>query len=156
MRELSVFVDESGDFGETRERPSYYLVTMLYHDQSHNISKKICKLTESIRKAEYNIEYIHTAPIIRREGIFSKYSINDRRKLIYKMLNFFNICKVSYNTIVIDRKDAVNKIQLSAKLIKSISKVIEEHHQFFSQYDNIIVYYDNGQNELRSILSRGL
>lgn len=27
MKELSVFIDESGDFGEIKERPAYYLVT---------------------------------------------------------------------------------------------------------------------------------
>ena len=29
MKELSVFIDESGDFGEITERPAYYLVTLL-------------------------------------------------------------------------------------------------------------------------------
>ena len=33
MKELSVFIDESGDFGEITERPAYYLVTLLLHDQ---------------------------------------------------------------------------------------------------------------------------
>ena len=31
MSELSIFIDESGDFGEVKERPAYYLVTMLFH-----------------------------------------------------------------------------------------------------------------------------
>ena len=30
MKELGVFIDESGDFGEITERPAYYLVTLLY------------------------------------------------------------------------------------------------------------------------------
>ena len=35
MKELSVFIDESGDFGEITERPAYYLVTLLFHDQKN-------------------------------------------------------------------------------------------------------------------------
>lgn len=27
MKELSVFIDESGDFGEVKKRPAYYLVS---------------------------------------------------------------------------------------------------------------------------------
>ena len=30
MKELGVFIDESGDFGEITERPAYYLVTLLF------------------------------------------------------------------------------------------------------------------------------
>ena len=31
MKELRVFIDESGDFGETRNEGDYYLVTFVYH-----------------------------------------------------------------------------------------------------------------------------
>ena len=34
MKELSVFVDESGEFGSSSK---YYLVTLLFHDQSIDI-----------------------------------------------------------------------------------------------------------------------
>lgn len=34
MREISVFVDESGDFGEYEKHSPYYIVTMVFHDQS--------------------------------------------------------------------------------------------------------------------------
>ena len=37
MKELSIFIDESGDFGEITERPAYYLVTLLFHDQKNEI-----------------------------------------------------------------------------------------------------------------------
>ncbi len=37
MKELSVFIDESGDFGDITERPAYYLVTLLFHDQKNAI-----------------------------------------------------------------------------------------------------------------------
>lgn len=35
MHELSVFVDESGNMGEDSR---YYLLTLLFHDQSDDIS----------------------------------------------------------------------------------------------------------------------
>lgn len=43
MSELSIFIDESGDFGEIQERPAYYLVTMVFHNQAVAISKEIEK-----------------------------------------------------------------------------------------------------------------
>lgn len=41
MKELSIFIDESGDFGEVKERPAYYLVTFVFHDQKEDIRQQI-------------------------------------------------------------------------------------------------------------------
>ena len=49
MKELSIFIDESGDFGEMKERPAYYLVTFVFHDQNNNIDQQVSKLEESVR-----------------------------------------------------------------------------------------------------------
>lgn len=96
MKELSVFIDESGDFGEIKEQPAYYLVTFVFHDQDKDIEGQVSKLEESVRSSGFDVEYIHTAPVIRREEVFARYSIDDRRKLLYKMLNFVNGCPISY------------------------------------------------------------
>lgn len=36
MRELSIFIDESGDFGTTNEQSAYYLVTLVFHDLKYD------------------------------------------------------------------------------------------------------------------------
>ena len=38
---LSVFIDESGDFGSYEPHSPYYLVTMVLHNQSKNITGNI-------------------------------------------------------------------------------------------------------------------
>jgi len=153
MAELSIFIDESGDFGETTERPAYYLVTMVFHNQSININENISKLEESVRVSGFNVEYIHTGPVIRREDVFANYSIDERRKLIYKMLNFYNNCEIFHDTVIINRKEATDKLTLSGKLAKGITEMIRRHIEYFNQFDKVIVYYDNGQIELSSILN---
>lgn len=153
MKELSVFIDESGDFGEVKERPAYYLVTFVFHNQDNNIEQQVTKLEESVKYTGFDVEYIHTGPVIRREEVFAKYSIDERRKLLYKMLNFVNACPISYLTIVVDRKEAVDKVSLSGKLAKAINAAMNVHQDFFTSFDKIIVYYDNGQSELSAILN---
>lgn len=153
MKELSVFIDESGDFGEVTERPAYYLVTFVFHNQENTINQQVAKLESSIKNAGFPIEYIHTGPVIRREEVFEGYSIDERRKLLYKMLNFVNSCPISYLTVAVDRKEAEDKVALSGKLAKTIHIAINAHQEFFSSFDKIIVYYDNGQNELSAILN---
>lgn len=153
MKELSVFIDESGDFGEVKVRPAYYLVTFVFHNQNEDIDLQVSKLENSIKNAGFSVEYIHTGPVIRREDIFKQYSVDERRKLLYKMLNFVVACPISYLTVIVDRKEASDKVQLSGKLARAIRTAIDEHRDFFLSFDKIIVYYDNGQNELSAILN---
>ena len=39
MKELSIFVDESGDFGEYNHRTPYYIISMVLHDQKIDITE---------------------------------------------------------------------------------------------------------------------
>ncbi|MCM1088458.1 MAG: hypothetical protein NC419_09890, partial [Muribaculaceae bacterium] len=127
--------------------------TFVFHNQDNSIEEQVSKLNDSVRGLGFDVEYIHTGPIIRREEVFAKYSIDERRKLLYKMLNFVNRCPISYLTVVVDRREAIDKIALSGKLAKTINRALGEHIEFFSNFEKIIVYYDNGQVELSTILN---
>lgn len=153
MRELSIFVDESGDFGETAEISSYYLVTMVFHDQAKSISAAIAKYDEAISNTGTGIEYVHTGPIIRRESVFAGLSIDERRKLLYKLLGFFNACEIRHATIRVARREATDKVTLSGRLARRIKDYLDDHKDYFSAFDRIIVYYDNGQAELSAVLN---
>ena len=41
MKELSVFIDESGDFGEYSYHAPFYIVTMVFHNQKVDINVKV-------------------------------------------------------------------------------------------------------------------
>ena len=153
MKELSIFIDESGDFGENKKGSAYYLITFVFHDQEYSINKQVSKLENSVKAAGYDLEYIHTGPLIRREDIFAGYPIDERRKLLYKMLNFVNNCPIHCLTVIVDRKEARDKVSLSGKLAKAINSVILEHQEYFTRFDKIVVYYDNGQMELSAVIN---
>lgn len=153
MKELSIFIDESGDFGALKNKPAYYLVTMVFHDQTVNIDEALKRLDESIHDSGFSLEYIHTGPVIRRESVFENYSLDDRRKLMYKLLNFYNKCQIYHDTVIVNRKEAPDRITLSGRLAKEIQKKILKHRDYFDSFDKIIVYYDFGQSELGSILN---
>ena len=44
VSELSIFIDESGDFGPYGFHSPYYIITMVFHDQAVDISGPIAKL----------------------------------------------------------------------------------------------------------------
>ncbi|MDD7401318.1 MAG: hypothetical protein PUG36_02440 [Clostridiales bacterium] len=124
MRELSIFIDESGDFGDRVILPSYYLVTLVFHDQEEPILSQIHQLEESTHNAGFDLDYIHTGPLIRREDVFSRYSIDDRRKLIYKILNFMNFVPILHDTIAVNRKNFSDRMTLIGRLSRIKSGLI--------------------------------
>ncbi len=89
MSVLSIFVDESGDFGKLNNSSPYYLVTLVFHNQSDELSDDLKKLDDSMSYADTEYSYIHTGPIIRREAPYLNMTIDERRQLLFKMRSFF-------------------------------------------------------------------
>ena len=49
MKELSVFVDESGDFGQYEQHSPFYIISLVMHDQSVDITNDLNKLEKEMR-----------------------------------------------------------------------------------------------------------
>lgn len=81
---LSVFIDESGDFGPYEHHTPYYLVSMILHRQENNINENIMVFDSHLQNLGYNHHAIHTGPLIRRESVYSNDLMEDRRH--YSML----------------------------------------------------------------------
>ena len=153
MKELSIFIDESGDFGEVVKASPYYIVTFVFHNQADDISWQINRLEQQLQDCGFKDEYIHTHPIIRKEYPYHNLSIDERRKILNKMLRFTMSCDIYYFNIVVKKTEANNKFKLSAKIAKELSAFIRNNLEFFQSFDNIIVYYDYGQQELSVIIN---
>ena len=50
MKELSVFIDESGDFGPYNRNSQFYIITLVFHNQQVNIEEQIIRLNQSLKK----------------------------------------------------------------------------------------------------------
>ena len=68
MKELSIFVDESGDFGAYEPHAPFYLFTLVFHDQNNSIKEQLAHLEGSLADVGFNARHcFHAGPIIRRE-----------------------------------------------------------------------------------------
>lgn len=153
MSVLSIFVDESGDFGRVENNSPYYLVSLVFHDQARDIHQPIATLENVLSNSGLGQSYIHTGPLIRREPPYHNMTIDERRKLIYKMRTFFLHAPILHTTIKINRKEASDKFALTSQLSKQLKTYISKHFEYFSAFEKTIVYYDNGQQELNLVLN---
>ncbi len=87
MKELSIFIDESGDFGEYDYRCPYYIIAMVMHDQSYDISTDLEKLERELDYIGYPHHCVHAGPIIRQEQEYRFESMEVRQKIMKKMMS---------------------------------------------------------------------
>lgn len=57
MDELSIFVDESGDFGSYEPHAPFYLFTLVFHDQSNSIENQISHLEHGLADIGFDVKH---------------------------------------------------------------------------------------------------
>ena len=153
MKELSIFVDESGDFGEYTPHSPYYIITMIFHDQAKNIQPSIAKLNKELSFLNLDNLCIHTGPIIRKEEIYENMSIKERRHIFNKMVAFIRQINIRYKCFYIEKKHIHDTVEATGILSKQISRFIYDHYNEFLSFNAVKIYYDNGQTEVSKILA---
>ena len=154
MNELSIFVDESGDFGTYEPHAPFYLFTLVFHNQTDSIEDQISHLEHSLSDVGFDAKHcFHAGPIIRREEDYQYLSITERRKCLNRIMTFAKNCEISYITFSAEKKHMSDSLGLTVTLSKQLSTFIREEYDFFSGFDRIVVYYDNGQVELNKLLA---
>jgi len=154
MSELSIFVDESGDFGTYEPHAPFYLFTLVFHNQGNSIKNQIQHLEHGLADVGFDMKHcFHAGPIIRREEDYQYLSVTERRSCLNRILTFAKHCDISYVTFSAEKKRVSDSLSLTVALSKQLSAFLREEYDFFSGFERIVVYYDNGQVELNKLLA---
>ena len=151
MRKLKIYNDESGDFGFTEKSSELYVVSFVFHDISKLLKAKMDFLNEKLKSLNCN-GMIHTADLIASRKEYARMKLEDRKSLFLALFYFTLKCDIKTKSIVVDKNYKNNKIQLRQDIISKIKIMLKNNKDYFSKFDNIIIYYDNGQEKLMNIL----
>ena len=152
MKELSVFIDESGDFGSYEYHSPYYIVTLVFHDQAFDITPNLDRLRSALVQRSIPDYTVHAGPLIRRENEYRDLSLLERKKIFDTLFHFVRTINITHRSIIIEKKQLVSEIDLAVRITKQLSAFLKERIESFLEYNRIVVYYDYGQRELTHIL----
>lgn len=152
MNDLSIFVDESGDFGSYERHTPYYIVTLVFHEQNDSVANEIAHFDQSLKEIGLTNHVVHAGPLIRREETYVNMTIDERMKIFNRTFNFTRRTPITYKSFDVEKKPLTEPITLVAALSKQMSRFLSANMNYFSRFDRIILYYDNGQVELTKIL----
>ncbi|MBR0092373.1 MAG: DUF3800 domain-containing protein [Lachnospiraceae bacterium] len=153
MTELSIFVDESGDFGEYQPHSPYYIIAMVFHDQREDITADISALERKLANIGYANHCVHTGPVIRQEDEYRNESIETRQKITKHMMSFFRHVHVTFQTFQLEKRKVLDEVDATGRLSKDISQFVKEHFDYFLSFDVVKIYYDNGQVQVNKMLA---
>ena len=149
MRELSVFVDESGD---QNGQSKYYAVTLVLHDQDDEVSENIGLYEKVLRDRGLPDIPFHASPLINGHDAYGHLEVHTRKSLLTTFLMFFKSLPVKYRTFLYRRSEIGDARALEARLRRDIVNLLFDNLDYFQDYDHVKIYYDDGQR----VVSRAL
>lgn len=159
MSELGIFIDESGVFEINNSQKDnlrdLYIVSLLFHNKSLNINEEVISFEKFLTENGFEPQIpIHTMPLIRQQKPYLELNGDTRRKLFHHMFQFMRKLKLKHKTFVCDKKYCPTKQAIKQSLENYIKQMVTDNYEYFNKFDEIVIYYDKGQDYLTKILQK--
>jgi len=154
-KEISVFVDESGSFAPVTRDPHspYYLLCMVFHDQSVDISKELERLADAFQDMGLERNHtVHAGPLIRREDEYASMVRERRIGIFRRIMAFIQKTDFRYRCFRILKPYNSRQEAIHDTLLQSIVDFLIVHREDFNACEQIKVYYDNGQAQVTALM----
>lgn len=149
MKELSVFIDESGD-KSTHAR--YFLLTVVIHDQANKIAEKINAYEQSLATADLPNIPFHSGPLLNGHKGYTDLNLSQRKKLLYSFNVLVQRLPIQYATYIYKHREHNEAAALTKHIERDLTALFNDHLKFFQSFDKVKIYYDNGQKLVRQAL----
>lgn len=154
MRELSIFIDESGDFGHVQKHSPFYVLSVVFHDQSDDITRHLDWIHEALVDRGLPAHHaIHTGPLVRRERDYRTLDMQARRSIFRVLVDFVRKCELTHHSWVFSKREMGDTDQLVSAMARELGALVRANYQYFSSWDRIVIYYDNGQKEITNLVN---
>ena len=120
MKELSIFVDESGDLGDYDFHAPYYIISLVLHDQDCNVEKELATLEAGLSNLGWSNHCVHAGPVIRSEEDYKGYALENRQKILKRMMSFVRHIDIKFKSIFIEKKYVEDSVEAVGKLSKFV------------------------------------
>ncbi|WP_144744501.1 DUF3800 domain-containing protein [Enorma burkinafasonensis] len=153
MRELSIFIDESGDVGSCSD---YYLVGFVFHDQSVDISTSISRYRQALSDAGLIERTFHFTPVVRGHEQYDQIDLSMRKSYFMRFQVFVEKTPFRYMVLRYRKREFSSEYALAERIERELVSFIREQVEFFFGYDCVKIYYDNGQQTVKRAVHRAV
>lgn len=149
MLEISLFVDESGESGTESK---YYLLTVVFHEQNDSIDKQIKLYEQALQTKNLPDIPLHASPLMNGNDAYKGMDIQERKKLLQTFFTMLQHLPVKYHTFSYCKSEFFDDSQLINRMKRDLINLLFEHLDYLQSFDQIKVYYDDGQSVVTKAL----
>lgn len=153
---LSVFVDESGNFGLPDRVSRYYVVGLVFHDQRSSVDSAVADLDLALRDLHLPHHVFHAGPLVRREKGYEFMDGRLRRRIFSTMMAFARKIDFKYFCLSVDKNYVSSREQIFERLERQFTSFLDRHSDELAAFDVLKVYYDCGQSDVTRLLHRAV
>lgn len=119
--------------------------TLVFHGKMQDISGNIAKIS--------HLPVFYADPILRKEPPFENKDPVDRKKLFQSIFVFSASLPVRWKTFRYEKKLFGDYSSLQRRMFRDLRQYLYERVDFFSEFEEAVVYYDKGQHNLFAVLN---
>ena len=143
VEELSIFIDESGDTGNSR----YYLVTLVFHEQSHDLGVALDRYDRLVHDKRLADLPMHLGPLLTGHKEYEGLSAGTRKSYLSCFAMLAERIPFGYITLSYEKKlYAESPDKLLAAMKRDLVMALFDNLSYLQRFDKVKVYYDNGQS----------
>ncbi len=152
-KELSIFVDESGDRGG---KARYYLLTLVFHNQADDIMEEVSKYERRLAVEGLPDAPFHSEPLMNGHKDYENLPISQRKRMLVHFSALVRRLPIAYTTFAYRRSEFEDPAKLSARMKRDVSNLLFDRLEYFQGFSEVKVYYDNGQDIVKRALDQSI
>ena len=142
MSELSIFIDESGDAGETSR---YYLITLVFHSQSESMAEALEPYKIDLTNRGLIPIPLHLGPLLNGNDDYRGLDISARKSYLSSFRVMLPHLPFSYKTFAYEKKRFDGDEKLLNAMRRDLTDFLFDNIEYLQAFDAVKVYYDDGQ-----------
>lgn len=132
------------------------MLTLVFHDQAESITEAVTGYEARLARADLPNIPFHSEPLINGHKDYANLGISQRKAMLAYFSSFVRKLPISYTTFAYRRSEFADLDKLTERMRRDISEVLLNHLGFFQSFDDVKVYYDNGQDIVKRALDRSI
>lgn len=143
-KELSIFVDESGDVGETSR---FYLITFVLHEQDDPITQEIARYEQVLADSYLPNIAMHLGPLLNGHDDYRMLSVETRKRLMSCFMMLIQHLPFQHFVIQHNKKNCNEQTsELFLRMKRDLTTILFDNLEYLQDFDTVKIYYDNGQS----------
>lgn len=153
MRELSIFLDESGSDGL---RDPFYLLAIIVHEQTTSLTESIQRYENALKMRRLPDIPFHALPLLNGHGPYKNLPLAIRKQMLSTFRVFLRHTPIRFHCIKLTTKHYGTADALSRAMRKELIEFLVSHLNYFQSFNPIKVYYDNGQKSIAGAVHKAV